>query len=132
MRDVLLDTNAFVRFLAGDEKVLDHLGRASRVHMSVFVLGELLAGFRAGGREKENRRVLERFLEKPGVSVLDAGRETSEYFALIKTALRAAGRPLPVNDVWIAAQAMETASLLITYDARFLAVPGLRTWDELA
>jgi predicted nucleic acid-binding protein len=37
-----------------------------------------------------------------------------------------------VNDVWIAAQAMETASLLITYDARFLAVPGLRTWDELA
>ena len=48
MTKILLDTNAYVRFLRGDEKVLDSLARAETVFMSVFVLGELLAGFRAG------------------------------------------------------------------------------------
>ncbi len=41
-------------------------------------------------------------------------------------------RPTPLNDVWIAAQALETASVLMTYDAHFAAVPGLRLWDEFA
>lgn len=132
MRAVVLDTNAYVRFLAGDEKVLDVLARAGRVHMSVFVLGELFAGFRAGKREKRNRGILERFLAKPGVSVLEATRETAEYFGMIKDVLKTAGRPIPLNDVWIAAHALETAAVLVTFDAHFAAVPGLRIWDELA
>ena len=132
MRTVLLDTNAYARFLAGDERVLSALARADRVHMSVFVLGELAAGFRAGGREKQNRQVLDRFLAKSSVTVLDATRETAEYFGLIKDALRRSGQPIPLNDVWIAAHALETGSVLVTYDAHFSAVPGLRTWDELS
>ena len=131
MRAVLLDTNAYVRFLAGDERVLDSLARAGRVYVSVFVLGELLAGFRLGTKEKPNRQLLERFLAKPGVEVLDATRETAEYFGLIKSALKKAGQPIPLNDVWIAAQALETGSVLMTYDSHFAVVPGLRTWDEL-
>jgi tRNA(fMet)-specific endonuclease VapC len=45
--------------------------------------------------------------------------------------LKKAGRPIPLNDVWIAAHALETGSVLVTYDAHFAAVPGLRLWDEL-
>jgi len=131
MRALLLDTNAYVRFLAGDGRVLDSLARAGRVHMSVFVLGELEAGFRAGGKEKENRQVLDRFLAKPAVGVLESTRETAEYFGLVKAALKKAGRPIPLNDVWIAAHALETGSVLVTYDRHFAAVPGLRLWDEL-
>ncbi len=131
MRAALLDTNAYVRYLAGDEKVLDALAKAGRVLMSVFVLGELYAGFRSGAREKRNRRILEQFLAKPGVSVLEATGETAEYFGMIKAALKKAGRPIPLNDVWIAAHALETASVLVTYDAHFAAVPGLRLWDGL-
>ena len=131
MRAALLDTNAYVRYLAGDEKVLDALAKAGRVLMSVFVLGEMYAGFRAGAQEKRNRRILEQFLAKPGVSVLEATRETADYFGMIKTALKKAGRPIPLNDVWIAAHALETASVLVTYDAHFAAVPGLRLWDGL-
>jgi tRNA(fMet)-specific endonuclease VapC len=131
MRAILLDTNAYVRFLAGNERVLDRLARAGRVKMSVFVLGELLAGFKAGGREKQNRQLLERFLAKPSVDVLEATLETAEYFGLIKAALKKAGQPLPVNDVWIAAHALETGSVLVTYDTHFAAVPGLRIWGEL-
>jgi len=130
MKTVVLDTNAYVGYLAGDQKVLEALGRARRVFMSVFVLGELYAGFRAGAREKQNRQILERFLAKPGVSVLEATEETAEYFGLVKNALKTAGRPIPLNDVWIAAHALETAAILVSYDAHFAAVPGLRLWDE--
>ncbi len=131
MRTILLDTNAYVRFLAGDEKILTCLAQAGRVYMSVFVLGELVAGFLAGSKEKQNRQVLDRFLAKPSVVVLDATRETAEYFGLIKAALRKSGQPIPINDVWIAAHALETGAVLVTYDMHFTAVPGLRTWDEL-
>jgi tRNA(fMet)-specific endonuclease VapC len=131
MRAVLLDTNAYVRFLAGDDRVLSCLACAGRVYMSVFVLGELLAGFRAAGREKRNRHILDRFLAKSNVVVLDATLETAEYFGLIKVALKKSGQPIPLNDVWIAAHALETGAVLATYDTHFGAVPGLRTWDEL-
>jgi tRNA(fMet)-specific endonuclease VapC len=131
MRAILLDTNAYVRFLAGDERVLNSLAGAGRIYMPVFVLGELLAGFSSGSKEKPNRHLLERFLAKPGVAVLDATRETAECFGLIKSALKKAGHPIPLNDVWIAAQALETGSVLVTYDTHFAVVPGLRTWEEL-
>ena len=131
MRTILLDTSAYVRFLAGDEKVLICLAQAGRVGMSIFVLGELLAGFRVGTRDKQNREILGRFLAKPSVAVLDATRETAEYFGLIKAALKRSGQPIPLNDVWIAAHALETGAVLVTYDTHFAAVPGLRTWDEL-
>jgi tRNA(fMet)-specific endonuclease VapC len=131
MKKVLPDTNAYVRYLAGDGKVLDALARADRVLMSVFVMGELFAGFRAGAKEKQNRQILDRFLSKSSVSVLEATAETAEYFGMTKAALKKSGTPIPMNDVWIAAHALETGSVLLTYDPHFLAVAGLRVWDEL-
>jgi tRNA(fMet)-specific endonuclease VapC len=131
MSKVLLDTNAYGRYLVGNEKVLACLARADLVYLSVFVLGELFAGFRAGAKERLNRHFLERFLEKPSVSVLEATRETAEYFGLIKALLRKSGRPVPTNDIWIAAHALETGALLVTYDAHFKEIPGLRVWDEV-
>ena len=131
MRALLLDTTAYVKYLRGDQRVLDALAGAGLIYMSVFVLGELYAGFRYGSMEKVNRRILESFLGKPVVRVLEATRETAEYFGLIKASLKKAGQPLPLNDVWIAAQALETGSVLLTYDAHFSAVPGLRIWGEL-
>jgi predicted nucleic acid-binding protein len=131
VKKILLDTNAYVRFLAGDQKVLDRLAKADRVFMSVFVLGELFAGFRAGAKEKHNKQILERFLLKSSVSVLEATAETAEYFGMIKAAIRKAARPIPVNDVWIAAHVLEAGAVLVTYDSHFFAVPGLRIWDEI-
>jgi tRNA(fMet)-specific endonuclease VapC len=132
MSAILIDTSAYVRFLAGDDRVLNALAKASRIHLSIFVLGELLAGFRLGSREKKNREILDRFLAKPGVGIVNATRDPADYFALIKTALKKSGRPIPLNDVWIAAHALETGSVLVTYDGHFAAVPGLRIWDGIA
>ena len=132
MKKVLLDTNAYARYLAGDERVLESLGSADRVYMSVFVLGELFAGFKAGKKPVENRRLLERFLGKPSVRVLEASRETAEVFGTVKDAMKRSGRPIPLNDVWIAAHALETGAVLVTYDGHFRDVPGLRLWEELS
>jgi len=131
MKKILLDTNAYVRFLRGDEKVMTYLAQADSVYMSVFVLGELYAGFKAGNKERDNRQILERFLLKPTVSVLDATMETADVFGLIMASLKKSGTPIPINDVWIAAHALETGSILVTYDDHFAVIPGLRLWDEI-
>jgi tRNA(fMet)-specific endonuclease VapC len=131
MRAVLLDTNAYAKYLRGDPRVLEALAGAGLVYMPVIVLGELYAGFRQGSMEKENRQALETFLGKPAVRVLEATRETADYFGLIKSSLKKAGQPLPANDIWIAAHALETGSVLVTYDVHFKFVPGLRAWPEL-
>jgi tRNA(fMet)-specific endonuclease VapC len=131
MKKILLDTNAYVGFLRGDEKVMSYLAQADDVYMSVFVLGELFAGFKAGGKTKNNTLILERFLLKPTVTVLEATIETADIFGLIVASLKKSGRPIPINDVWIAAHALETGSILVTYDNHFAAVPGIRIWPEI-
>jgi tRNA(fMet)-specific endonuclease VapC len=130
MKKILLDTNAYVRFLRGDEKVMAALARADSVFMSVFVLGELFAGFKAGSKEKTNRQLLERFLLKSTVSVVEATIETADVFGFVMSSLRKSGTPIPINDVWIAAHCLETGSTLVTYDDHFALIPGLRLWDE--
>jgi len=131
MKKILLDTNTYVRFLRGDEKVMVYLAQADSVYMSVFVLGELYAGFRAGGKERENRQILERFLLKSTVTILEATIETADVFGLIMASLRKSGKPIPINDVWIAAHGLETGSILVTYDDHFAVIPGLRLWPEI-
>ena len=132
MERILLDTNAYTAFLAGDEKLLDAFARAGIVYMSVFVLGELYAGFKGGSKEEENIRILRSFIQKPRVTVINATERTSEIFGEIKDSLKRAGTPLPTNDVWIAAHAIETGSFLISYDGHFKKISGLQTWKVLA
>lgn len=131
MKKIVLDTNAYSQLLRGDERVLKVLSEADSVMFSIFVLGELYAGFKGGNKEKLNREVLSKFLKKPTVQVLVGSQETSQIFAEIKHNLKKSGSPIPINDVWIAAHAFEIGAVLITYDAHFRNVPGLRLWDEL-
>jgi predicted nucleic acid-binding protein len=128
MKKVLLDTHAYTSLLRGDREVLNVLGRADTVFMSVFVLGEMYAGFKGGDRERENREQLEDFLRRPTVRILNATQETSDIFGAIKHRLRKAGTPIPINDVWIAAHATESGSYLVTGDSHFTHVAGLLLW----
>lgn len=128
MKTVLLDTSAFTALFKGDDKALSVMAGADTVYASVIAVGELEAGFRGGSRYEENRAMLERFLAKPTVITLDVTRETSDCFGRIKDYLKKKGRPLPINDIWIAAQCIETGAVLIAYDSHFDAVDGLRLW----
>lgn len=126
---ILLDTSAYTGLLGGNRAVLEALGAADTVYLSVFVLGELYAGFRGGRKDRENRERLEVFLSRPTVKILHATRETAELFGAVKDTLRRAGTPIPTNDVWIAAHAIETGSRLVSADAHFKQVPGLYLHD---
>lgn len=128
MKNILLDTNCYSAYLIGDEKVFNVLAAADRVWMSTVVLGELYTGFKGGSRLLENYSQLEIFLAKPTVHLLDVGQETAEIFGELKFRLKQAGTPLPINDVWIGAHAMETGSVLVSYDQHFTNISGLRHW----
>jgi tRNA(fMet)-specific endonuclease VapC len=128
VKKVLIDTNAYTSLCGGDERALDALAGAETVYASVIVLGELYAGFKGGRREKENLERLRAFLAKETVRVLLADPETAEIFGEIKHRLKEAGTPIPINDVWIAAHAMQTGSFVVSYDKHFALVPGLLVW----
>ena len=114
MKKILIDTNAYSRFLAGDENVLNALTEAHLAYMSIFVMGELFAGFKGGFKERENKNLLERFLQKPTIKMLNTTTETAKIFGMIKNNLKKAGTPLPINDIWLASNVLETVSVLCT------------------
>jgi tRNA(fMet)-specific endonuclease VapC len=131
MNKIILDTNGYTSYLGGDQNILNALSGAQITFMSIFVLGELYAGFKAGNREKENIRILRTFLKKPTVTILNASNETAEVFGMVKTSLKQAGTPIPINDVWIASHALEFGAVVVTYDKHFAMVPGLRLWYNI-
>lgn len=131
MKKILLDTNAYTRLLIGDQPVLDVVASAEIVFMSIFVLGELHAGFQGGTKMRENRDILQQFLSKPTVKILVATSETAEVFGSLKNILKQAGSPLPINDVWIGAHGIETGAVIITYDHHFRKMNSVRVWDRI-
>lgn len=122
---VLLDTNAYVALRRGHEAVASLVRAAEKVIFSAIVTGELLHGFRNGTRVQDNTRDLARFLEQPAVQFVPVGWDTADRFGRIATSLRKQGTPIPTNDVWIAAHAMETGADLISFDRHFEQVQGL-------
>ena len=123
--NLLLDTSAYSALRLGDTTVLGVLQRAETVAVPAVVLGELYSGFRAGSRWQENTAHLEQFLSKPSVRILDVTHETALRYAEVDVYLRKKGRPIPRNDVWIAAIALEHGLQLLTLDAHFREIPML-------
>lgn len=132
MRPLALDTNAYTAFKRGDRAVLESLRHADSILVSVTVLGELLAGFAAGSREAANREELASFLASPRVRVVPVTTASADLYALVYAALRRKGAPIPSNDLWIAASALEHGAALLSFDAHFRQIDGLRVGARLA
>src|SRR5450759_1360897 len=109
----------------GNQAILDVVRRSETIALSAIVLGELHSGFRAGNRCAENIAQLAQFLSKPPVRVLNVTEETALRYAEIEVYLRKRGRPIPRNDVWIAAVALEHGLHLVTLDVHFREIPLL-------
>jgi predicted nucleic acid-binding protein len=122
---ILLDTSAYSEWKRGNREVDALVRRSSAVLLSTIVAGELLFGFRRGKRFRENLLELERFLENPYVHVVQVTLETADRFARIASGLREKGTPIPTNDIWVAAHAMEEGARLISPDRHFDSVEGL-------
>ena len=123
--NVLLDTSAYSALHRGHQEILNVMRRSETVAVPAVVLGELYSGFRAGTRWAENSEQLTRFLNKPSVRVLNVTEETALRYAEVDVYLRKKGRPIPRNDVWIAAVAIEYGLQLLTLDEHFREIPLL-------
>ncbi len=132
MTKILLDTNAYSEFMAGNTRVLDYIVEAEEIYVSTIMIGELYAGFHGGSRLIENIEYLKNFCKKDGIIVLNVSFETAEIFGEVKAELHSKGKMIPLNDIWIAAHTIETGSKLITYDSHFKHISGLRIWPELS
>jgi len=84
-----------------------------------------LSGFKAGNREDKNREGLEIFLDSPRVAVHVIEIETADWYAAILKQLKAAGTPIPTNDIWISASAFQRGYKLFSKDKHFKIIPGL-------
>ncbi len=127
---VLLDTNVYSAMMRGHPRVIHRIRNAEEVILSGIVAGELLLGFRAGSRFSRNLDDLEKFLANPFVTFLPITLTTADRFSRIAAALRKKGAPLPTNDIWIAASAMETGAELLSFDRHFEHIDGL-VWTNL-
>jgi predicted nucleic acid-binding protein len=117
-----LDTSAYSHFLRGREEVVAILDRAEWVGVPTVTLGEIRTGFLLGGHRLRNESELQSFLANPVVEVLVVDEEVSRHYGEIVAHLRAAGTPLPTNDIWIAATAARSGALVLTYDRHFEAM----------
>lgn len=125
MKTLALDTNAYSGFKHGKAEVVDQLERAERILMPVPVLAELRIGFRGGNREALNLDELEQFLSSPRVELCSLTEQTAILYAEIFGTLQRKGKPIPLNDIWIAASAMEQGAILLSADAHFTWIDGL-------
>lgn len=122
---VMLDTSAYSAYLRGNEDVKQAVQEADEIYLNPVVLGELYAGFAHGGKEKKNREILKEFLASPRVQVAVIDEETSERYAAIIAYLWAKGTPIPTNDLWISATAMQYGLKLVTTDGHYRQVPQI-------
>jgi predicted nucleic acid-binding protein len=122
---LVLDTNAYVALMRGERGIADLLESADTIGIPTVVLGELFAGFLIGERAERNLRELDAFMADAGVEVLEIGRREAERYGALVKALRDIGRPIPTNDIWIAAAALCADARLLTADSHFSEVPGL-------
>jgi len=131
MKKILLDTNAFTALAYGNEKVREFLSQADKIYLPYVVVAELFYGFKKGNRETKNRAVLKAFEAKLEVTRIYATAETLEIYSEVFLELKNNGTPIPVNDVWIAACAIETGSVVVTFDKHFTNISKLRLWQKL-
>ncbi len=121
--EIAIDTSTAVRFLNGDATITERILALPEVVLPIIVVGELLFGAENSTRPLQN---LPRYLEFIlACRALPLGRETAAIYAQTQLALKRKGRPIPMNDVWIAAQCLEHGWVLVTDDTDFDYVDGL-------
>jgi len=127
MNKMMLDTSAYAAFRKGHSEAVAHMQRAHAIIIPGTVYGELLGGFEWGTQRDKNRTEFHAFLQSPRVMMVPINLETAQRYALIYAFLRTSGNPIPTNDLWIAASAMEHSATLLTLDNHFLKLPQIMT-----
>jgi tRNA(fMet)-specific endonuclease VapC len=123
----LLDTNIIIALLNGDEVVLSNLVQSPEVFIPSIALGELFFGAAKSGRPSENIDRVERFASGRAILLCDV--DVAREYGRLKQRIHEKGRPLPENDIRIAAMATRHGMTLVTRESHFQEVEDLRTVD---
>ena len=126
MRKLVLDTNVLIAFLQNPENFAERFSGYDVILLPPVVLGEFRAGLFDTKVGRENRKAIDAFLQNPAVKACPMTDNTSLCYAKVFQALRKAGKPIPTNDIWIAAATQENGAALATDDGHFMAVPLLQ------
>lgn len=121
----LLDTNIIIAHFAKEANVEQSLAVAPEVFLPSVALGELYYGACKSARVTINTRRIDEFAAKN--TVLTCDTETAREYGRIKNDLRVKGKPIPENDIWIAAIAIQYDLTLVTRDGHFNEIEGLAT-----
>jgi tRNA(fMet)-specific endonuclease VapC len=125
MQSLCIDTNIYSALRRGDKSVVKKISQYERVVIPVVVLGELRAGFLGGSKIAENQQNLTEFLASEFVYVAKVSEATTSIYAELVAELKRKGKPIPTNDIWIAAITLEQRARLLTLDAHFSNIEGL-------
>ncbi len=120
----LLDTNIVIATFSQDAAVAVSLTAANEVFVPSIVIGELYFGADKSMRAQDNMQRITEFIAANRILVCDT--ETAQFYGQIKNALKIKGRPIPENDMWIAAVAIQHDLILASRDAHFSEINGLR------
>jgi predicted nucleic acid-binding protein len=127
MKRFVIDTNIYSAFKTNHPATVQRFRDAEEIVVCSTVHGELLAGFKCGSQEDRNKTELEEFLDRPRVGYVPTDASTAEFYAEIFKRLRFKGTPIPTNDMWIAASAMQHGMAVCTRDEHFRNIEGLLT-----
>ena len=125
MKTILPDTSALVDFLHGDRALSDVIETADRVLITPIVLGEFFAGLKRDARSRTQNNILSNLMEDSAVEYAGFTENTPLFYAKVFQYLKQIGKPIPTNDMWIAAFALETGSEILTRDLHFSRIPML-------
>ena len=127
MTRIMLDTSAYSAFMLGHSDIKVALQEADAIYLTPIIIGELRAGFLRGKSRRKNEGEFRSFLDSPRVNVVDVTATTAERYAVILNFLWKNGTPIPTNDIWIAASAMQHGLSIITTDVHYEKVPQVIT-----
>ena len=119
----LLDTNIIVALFKDDENVRTKIAASAEVFVPAIAIGELHYGAQHSAKVEKNMKQVREFAAAS--TVLPVELTTAEHYGKIKNELKTKGRPLPENDVWIAAIARQHALTVVTRDQHFKEINGL-------
>lgn len=121
----LLDTNIVIALFGNDYSVKKNIAKAEEIYIPVAVVGELYYGAFKSSKTEENLTHINNFIKANTILTHDA--ETSKKYGYVKHMLQKKGRPVPENDIWIAAIALHFNLCLISRDGHFLSIDNLQT-----
>lgn len=124
MTNLLIDTNAAIAVINGNSAAIKAVDSAETIAIPIIVIGELCFGAEKSTQVAKNLSEIQTFLQ--GRNVLLCDLETATWYGKVAQRLRAKGRPIPQNDMWIAAIALRYDLTLMTKDEHFSEVEGLK------